>query len=125
MNTRQMGNPKNGELAESEAVEVAREDNEAAPRGIEVHTVPLENKMLVRRERIFLPVTKSECGNYFVVESEDLDMSLSEESLEELKDAFDFILQMMWEEYVMGDPQKMTQGALELRKRLIETYRCV
>ncbi len=125
MNTRKIGNPKNGELVEAEAVEVAREDNEAESRGIEVHTVPLENKMLVRRERIFLPVAKSECGNYFVVESEDLDMSLAEESLEELKDAFDFVLQMMWEEYVMGDPQKMTQGALELRKRLIETYRCV
>ena len=125
MNTRQIGNPKNGELVEAEAVEVAREDNEAESRGIEVHTVPLENKMLVRRERIFLPVTKSECGNYFVVESEDLDMSLSEESLEELEEAFDAVLRIVWRRYVMGNPQKMTQGALELRKRLIETYRCV
>ena len=125
MNTRQIGNPKNGELVEAEAVEVAREDNEAESRGIEVHTVPLENKMLVRRERIFLPVTKSECGNYFMVESEDLDMSLSEESLEELEEAFDAVLRIVWRWYVMGNPQKMTRGALELRKRLIETYRCV
>ncbi len=125
MNTRQFGNPINDELVEAEAAEIAREENEAVPRGIEVHMVPLENKMLVRRERILLPVSKSECGKYFTIESEDLDMSLSEESLEELKDAFDSILRITWEQYVMGDPQKMTQGALELRKLLIETYRCV
>ena len=125
MNTGQMGTPQNGELVEAEAVKVAREDNEAEPRGIEVLTVPLANKMLVRRERMFLPVTKSECGNYFVVESEDLDMSLSEESLEELKEAFDAVLRMMWRRYVMGDPEKMAQGALAFRKQLIETYRCV
>ena len=81
--------------------------------------------MLVRREHIFLPVTKSECGDYFVVESEDLDMSLFEESVEELKEAFDAVLRMMWRRYVMGNPKKMTQGALEFRKQLIETYRCV
>lgn len=95
------------------------------PGNIEVYRVPFRDKMLIRCERLLLPVTKSECGNYFMVESEDLDMSLSEESLKELKKAFDFMLQMTWEEYVMGDDKKMTKGALKIRDHLIKTYRCV
>lgn len=94
-------------------------------RRIEVHKIPFGKKMLIRRERIFLPVTKSECGNYFMVESEDLDMRLSEETLEDLKDAFDSVLRMLWKRYVMKEHKKMTPGALELRNHLKATYSCV
>lgn len=126
-----------GEFLGEEIVGVDKEDNEAVmlqpedgavpqdSREIEIHKVPFEDKTLIRRERILLPVTKSECGNYFTVEAEDLDMSLSEESLEELKDAFDSVLRVMWRRYAIGDPKKMTQGALTFREQLITTYRLV
>ena len=94
-------------------------------REIKVHKVPFEDKTLIRHERILLPVTKSECGNDLTVEAGDLDMSLSEESLEELKDAFDSVLRVMWRRYAMGDPKKMTQGALTFREQLVTTYRLV
>lgn len=89
---------------------------------IVVHTVPFGDKKLTRRERIVLPVTKSECGNYFEVESEDLDMVLWEESVEELEDAFNFMLGLMWEEYVIDDLEKMAPGALKIRARLKNAY---
>ena len=95
------------------------------PGTIAVHRVPFGDKMLIRCERIVLPVTKSECGNYFEVESEDLDIFLWEESVDELKDAFDAVLRIMWRRYVMGDPKKMTQRALEFRGYLEDTYKCV
>ncbi len=95
-------------------------------REITVHRVPFdEDKTLIRRESTVLHAVKSECGNYFTIESEDLDMSLTEASMEALKDAFESVLAITWELYVMGDPKKMTQGALELREHLIETYRLV
>lgn len=134
---RRVKDPIGGEFLGEEAVGIAKEDNEAVTlrlevsavpqdsREIEVHRVPFEDKTLIRRERILLPVTKSECGNYFTVEAEDLDMPLSEESLEALKDAFDSVLRVMWRQYAMGDPQKMTQGALTFREQLITTYRLV
>ncbi len=108
---------------------VAKEDNAAIMLQLEdgavlqdlweikVHRVPFEDKMLIRRERILLPVTKSECGNYFTVEAEDLDMPLSEESLEALKDAFASVLRVMWRQYAMGDPQKMTQREFAISLR--------
>ena len=92
---------------------------------IEVHAVPFEDKKLIRRERIVLPVTRSECGNYFEVESEDLDIFLWEESVDELKDAFEAVLRIMWRRYVMGDYRKMTQSELEFREHLKNIYRCV
>ena len=137
MTTRRVENSVSGEFLEADVVGVAKEDNEAVilqledsavsqdSHELEVHKVPFEDKTLIRRERIILPVTKSECGNYFTVEAEDLDMPLSEASLEELKDAFDSVLRIMWRRYAMGDPQKMTRGALEFREQLIATYRLV
>ena len=96
------------------------------PRKIIVHKVPFdEDRILVRHECSVLHPVKSECGNYFTVESEDLDMLLSEVSLNELKDAFCSVLRIMWRRYVLGDPKKMTQGALEFRKHLSEIYQLI
>ena len=89
---------------------------------IAVHTVPYGDKKLIRRERIVLPVTRSECGNYFEVESKDLDMVLWEESIEKLKDAFNFMLGLMWEEYVIDDLEKLAPRALKIRDRLMNAY---
>lgn len=95
-------------------------------REIVVHKVPFdEGRTLIRREPAVLHGVNSECGKYLTVESEDLDMSFSEESMEELKEAFESVLAINWELYVMGDPENMTQGALELRERLAKTYRLV
>ena len=66
---------------------------------IKIHKIPFGEKTLIRRERIFLPVTKSDCGNYYMIESEDLDIQLSEETLEDLEDVFEFMLKMTWEDY--------------------------
>lgn len=56
---------------------------------------------------------RSECGNDLTIESEDLEMSITEESLEKLKDAFEAVLVISWEFYVLGDTEKMTHGALQ------------
>ena len=71
-----------------------------------------------------VPVIKSENGD-FIAEFEDLDMSLWEGSVEYLEDAFGAMLRMMWKRYVMGNPQKMTPGALEFRDKLNATYNLV
>ena len=91
----------------------------------EVHEVPFGDKMLIRRKPTTIPVTKSECGNYFSAEPEDLEVFIWAESVEELEDAFDFMLEGMWEDYVMEDRAKMGEGALKIRDRLKKTYRCV
>ncbi|MCY3629853.1 MAG: hypothetical protein OXG94_07560 [Bacteroidetes bacterium] len=107
MTSRRIGNSVSGKFIETEVVGIAREDNEAVilqledgaasqdSLELEVHEVHFEGKTLIRRERVILPVTKSKGGNYFTVEVEDLDMPLSEASLEELKDTFDSVLQIM------------------------------
>lgn len=69
-----------------------------------------------------MPVTKSECDNHFEVESEDLDMVFWGESVEKLEDAFNFMLGLMWEEYVIDDLEKMAPGALKIRARLKNSY---
>lgn len=79
----------------------------------------------MRRECVVLNALRSECGNYLTIKSEGLEMSITEESLEELKDAFEAVLVISWELYVLGDTQKMTQGALQLRKHLVDTYRLI
>lgn len=130
MTTRKIKDSTTSKVVEAEVVEIT--NAEGIPQvstdspTIVVHRIPFDtNRMLIRRERILLPASKSECGKYFTVESEDLDMSLSEESMEELQDAFESVLAITWELYVMGDPQKMTIGALELRDRLNRAYRLV
>ena len=96
------------------------------PLEIAIHRVPFdENRILIRREGIVLRANKTECGEYFIAEFEDLEMSLWGESMEELKDAFEAVLAMTWEMYVMGDPSEMDQGALKLRNHLRSTYRLV
>ena len=91
---------------------------------IAIHRVPFDkDRTLVRCERKVLHADRSECGRYFIAEFEDLEMSLLGESMEELKDAFEAMLRMMWKRYVMGNPQRMTRGAVSLRKKLDATYR--
>lgn len=92
---------------------------------IKVHKIPFGEKTLIRRESIYLPVTKSDCGNYFMIESEDLGMQLSEETLEDLEEVFQFMLRMTWKDYVMDDRQNLAEDALKIRDHLEATYRCV
>lgn len=92
---------------------------------IKIHKIPFGEKTLIRRESISLPVTKSDCGNYFMIKSEDLGMQLSEEALEDLEDVFQFMLRMTWEDYVMDDRENLTEDALKIRDHLEATYRCV
>ena len=93
---------------------------------IAIHKVPFdESRKLIRRERIVLRAAKTECGEYFIAEFEDLEMSLWGETMEELKGAFEAVLAMTWEIYAMGDPNEMDQGALQLRNHLHSTYRLV
>ena len=93
---------------------------------IAIHKIPFdENRTLIRHERIVLRAVKSECGEYFIAEFEDLNMSLWEESMEELTDAFEAVIAMTWEIYAIGDPNEMDQGALKLRNHLRSTYSLV
>lgn len=93
------------------------------PLKIRVHEIPFdEEHKLIRNEPTRLDVRKSECGQYLTINSEDLDTSLSEESLEDLEDAFEAVLALTWEVFVMGDPSEMDKGALEIRERLLAAY---
>ena len=95
------------------------------PLEIAIDKVPFdENRVLIRIKPIVVPVIKSENGD-FIAEFEDLDMSLWEESVQYLDDAFGAMLRMMWKRYVMGNPQQMTPGALEFRNKLSATYNLV
>ena len=70
------------------------------PLEIVIHKVPFdENRTLIRCERIVLRAVKTECGEYFIAEFEDLEMSLWGESMEELKDAFGAVLAMTWRNF--------------------------
>ncbi len=111
---------------ESSGVLILQELGNSTESKIVINSVPFDSdRDLVRRECIVLNALRSECGNYLTIESEDLEMSITEESLEELKDAFEAILVISWELYILGDTQKMTQGALQLRKHLVDTYRLI
>ena len=93
---------------------------------IRVHEIRYdEEHKLIRNEPIRLDVRKSECGQFLTIDSEDLDTSLSEESFEDLIDTFETILALTWEVFAMGDPNEMDRGALEIRDRLLATYRLV
>jgi len=111
---------------ESSGVLILQELGNSTESKIVINSVPFDSdRDLVRRECVVLNALRSECGNYLTIESEDLEMSITEESLEELKDAFEAVLVISWELYILGDTQKMTQGALQLRKHLVDTYRLI
>ncbi|MCY3999194.1 MAG: hypothetical protein OXF84_00085 [Bacteroidetes bacterium] len=111
---------------ESSGVLILQELGNSTESKIVINSVPFDSDSdLVRRECVVLNALRSECGNYLTIESEDLEMSITEESLEELKDAFEAVLVISWELYILGDTQKMTQGALQLRKHLVDTYRLI
>ncbi len=90
---------------------------------ITIDRIPFEGKALVRYEPIDLAVRKSECGKYFDVEVDDLDMVFTETSLSKLRSAIHAVLQVKWARLVMEDPSKMTPRALARRSLLMETYR--
>lgn len=91
-----------------------------------IKTVQLdEDKKLVRHESLPVHVVKSECDRYFVADFEDIEMELWGESMEELEDAFNAMLRMMWKRFIMDDSNNFTRGALEFRKRLDTTYKLV
>ena len=93
---------------------------------IPVFEIPYdEGHQLVRNEPIRLDVRKSESGQYLTIDSEDLDASLSEESLKDLEDTFNSVLVLAWDVFAMGDPNEMDKRALEIRDRLRATYRLV
>lgn len=106
---------------------VSRNNISAATRlpKIVIHRVPWGDKMLIRRERKVLYATPSECGQYFTVEVIDVDMPITERSIEELQEAVEAVLRIMWKRYVSGNPDRMTPGAIEHRERLLAAYRMV
>ncbi len=111
---------------ESSGTIILHELGNSTESRIVINNVPFDSDTdLVRRECTVLNALRSECGNYLTIDSEDLEMSITEESLEEIKDAFEAVLVISWELYVLGNTQKMTQGALQLRKHLMETYRLI
>lgn len=101
------------------------EARESAPmnhQSVVVDEVSFGSGTLVRREPVVLQAATSECQKYFTIEAEDLGMTLSEPSLEELKEAYDSVLRVVWRKYAMGDPQDMTPAASAFRKQLASTY---
>ena len=95
------------------------------PLEIAIDKVPFDdNRVLIRNRPIVVPVFRSETGD-FIAEFEDLKISLWEESVEYLEDAFGAMLRMTWKRYVMGNSQKMTPRALEFRNKLNSTYNLV
>ena len=49
-------------------------------------------------------------------------MDITDASIADLKYAIESVLRMDWEDYAMGNPDEMTQGAKELRNRLLALY---
>jgi len=62
---------------------------------------------------VVLNALRSECGNDLTIEYKDLEMSITEEPLETLKDTFEAALVISWEFYVLENTEKMTHGALQ------------
>lgn len=89
---------------------------------ISIHEIPLGGGVLRRCEPIMLDPSRSPCGEYFTVAVKDLEMDITESSIEGLKDAVEAVLGMKWKRYAEGDPARMTLGAQRLRKRLRAMY---
>ena len=102
----------------------AHRSRENAPQRelyLRIHQVPYDKHgLLVRREPLKMPVYIEE--GYYLCDSADLEMQLWGENWQELRDVFHVMLCMCWKIYVKSDPNKLTKGALELRKNLMDTY---
>jgi len=90
---------------------------------IQLHEIPFNRGVLRRHEPLVLYPYPSPCQKYFTARFEDIDMDITDASIVDLKDAIESVLRMDWEDYAMGNPDEMTQGAKELRNRLLALYR--
>ena len=91
---------------------------------ISIFKVPFDEKRnLIRNEPIEIDVIKSECGQYVTIYSTDLETSLSEESVDELKDAFEAVLASIYKVFAMGNPEEMDPLALKIKEHFLATYR--
>lgn len=92
---------------------------------VTIKEIPYKHGMLRRHEPMCLFASQSSDGKYFTVHVPDLDMPVTESSLEELDEAVREVLGLAWQVYVMGDSEKMMPDAQGLAERLSEIYKPV
>ena len=93
-----------------------------AARTITIQEISLGQGILRRHTPLTLSPHTSDCGKHFTVEVEDIEMDITETSVEGLKNAVEAVLGMKWKRYAEGDPAKMTLGAQGIRERLRAMY---
>ena len=113
-------------IGQSEHLDTSATRNQRQQTGdgltIRIDEVRFGQGILRRHKPITLHPRPSACGKYFDVEFEDIDMTLTESSVAELKSATKAALEMTWELYAEGDPEEMTPGAQELGQHMRATY---
>ena len=89
---------------------------------IEIQDVPFGDRVLRRHEPLILNPSRSEDDGCYGLDVEELDMSFSAESIDELISEVEGLIAAMWRQYVMRESARLTPGALELRRRLTDNY---
>lgn len=89
---------------------------------ITLDKISLDKGTLRRCEPLALYPYLSSCQKYFTVHFDDIDMELTEISIEELQDAIESVLRIHWRTYAMGNSNEMTLEAQGLKNRLLSLY---
>ncbi len=87
-----------------------------------IKDIPLKNRVLRRHEPMWLSPSVSEDGKRYEVGVEELDMEFCAESPAGLKSEIVSLVAAMWRMYVENNPSRLTPGALELKRRLLDNY---
>lgn len=92
---------------------------------ISLYEIPFGESVLRRRRPTTLYPRPSDCGEYVDVEFDDIDMTLTFSPEDNLQEGVEEALLVMWEEYAMEDPEKMTPNAQEFANHLRVMYSLV
>ena len=102
----------------------ARNQRQQAGDGltIRIDEVRFGQGVLRRHTPIILHPRLSVCEKYFDVEFEDIDMTLTFSLEENVQAGVEEALSVMWKEYAMEEPSKMTSNAQIFAQHLRATY---
>ncbi len=127
MATRRTRNPNSGETVEAKAVDIETSEDRS---GFDIsplilREIALDSGVLRRNAPFVVKPYVSESHECYRAEVEELGLSISAYTRQELVEAIQDMIAVLWQEYAMEDDENLTESAAALKRRLLEDFRIV
>ena len=105
----------------NETADVVENENIDLPP-ITVYQVPYKDGQLIAQKSITLIPTLSETKQFYVIEKEELGISLIAFTRTEMKDLLNEEIAFLWKEYAKEVDDNLTIGAQALKENLLKVF---